>query len=344
MLDLQTYRCPTGRPARSGRAHPAPAAARRRRPTAAVAGARRRSRTSSVHRPRSSVTAAPSWVAPLVTASSIPAVRMTAEERERYEHDGFLVRTGVFSSAELDDLRRAVEDVAATVKARAMRDGSGPEARLADGHRIQFSSRAAIQWEWREGSEAIRLIEPVAHLDPRLAGLFADDRLIHPMHDALNIDDVGPFTSKLNLKHAEEGSEFPYHQDYPYWYVVVEEHAADIATAIVFLDDARAGNGALRVLPRIASTRPCSAPSRRPDPVPRRPRPPQLRGRGHGGGSRGLGAAVRVAARPPVVAQRERRRPAGAPALVPTRRPPTVPRASVPGRAGGATAVTSTYS
>jgi ectoine hydroxylase len=69
------------------------------------------------------------------------------------------------------------------------------------------------------------------------------------MQDALNTDEIGPFTSKSNLKRADEGSEFPYHQDYPYWYVVVAEHAADIATAILFLDDARAGNGALRVLP-----------------------------------------------------------------------------------------------
>jgi ectoine hydroxylase len=174
---------------------------------------------------------------------------MTSEERERYDRDGFLVRTSVLSPAEVDDLRMAVEAVAASVKARAMRDGAGPEGLLADGHRIQFSSRAAIQWEWREGSQAIRLIEPVAHLDPRLAALFADPRLLQPMQDALNTDDVGPFTSKLNLKRAEEGSEFPYHQDYPYWYVVVEEHAADIATAIVFLDEALAGNGALRVLP-----------------------------------------------------------------------------------------------
>jgi ectoine hydroxylase len=174
---------------------------------------------------------------------------MTSEERERYERDGFLVRTGVFSPAEVVGLTRSVEAVADAVKARARREGAGPEGRLADGHRIQFSSRAAIQWEWREGSQEIRLIEPVAHLDPRVAELFADARLVEPMRDALNTDDVGPFTSKLNLKRAEEGSEFPFHQDYPYWYVVVEEHAADIATAIIFLDDARAGNGALRVLP-----------------------------------------------------------------------------------------------
>ena len=66
-----------------------------------------------------------------------------------------------------------MEDVATSVKARALRDGAGPEARMEDGHRIQFSSRAAVQWEWREGSQEIRIIEPVSHLDDRLAALFA---------------------------------------------------------------------------------------------------------------------------------------------------------------------------
>ena len=50
------------------------------------------------------------------------------------------------------------------------------------------------------------------------------------------------------MKRPHDGSEFPYHQDYPYWYVRVEEAAGDIATAILFLDDTRISNGALRVL------------------------------------------------------------------------------------------------
>ena len=63
------------------------------------------------------------------------------------------------------------------------------------------------------------------------------------------MDRIELFTSKLNLKRAVDGSEFPWHQDYPYWFVSVEEDAADIVTAIVFLDDTTAENGAVRVLP-----------------------------------------------------------------------------------------------
>jgi ectoine hydroxylase len=162
---------------------------------------------------------------------------------------GYLVAESVLSAGEVEELRGVVEEVAARVAERATREGAGPERRLADGHRIQFSSRTAIQWEWDEGSPHIRLLEPVDHLDARIAKLFDDDRLTAPVRDALGVDHLGPFTSKLNLKRGAGGSEFPFHQDYPYWYVAAGTEAAEIATAIVFLDDAEAGNGALRVLP-----------------------------------------------------------------------------------------------
>jgi ectoine hydroxylase len=177
------------------------------------------------------------------------ALRFTADERSQWDRDGFVVRTSIFTDDELEELRAVVEDVATAVAAHARRDGAGPEAELGDGHRIQFSSRAAIQWEWQEGSNEIRLVEPCDHLHPRLAALFDDPRVREPMRDAVGRDQLAPFTSKLNMKRAVEGSEFPYHQDYPYWYVAVGTHAADIATAVVFLDDATAANGALRVIP-----------------------------------------------------------------------------------------------
>ena len=169
--------------------------------------------------------------------------------RAAFGDDGFLVREAVLSKPEVEALRAVVEDVVAAVTARAARVGAGPTRTLADGHRIQHSSRTNIQWEWGEGSEAIRLLEPCDHLHERFAALFADDRLVGPVRDALGVDAVDPFTSKLNLKRAGEGSEFPWHQDFPYWYVAVGEDAQDVVTAIVFLDDATADNGALRVVP-----------------------------------------------------------------------------------------------
>jgi ectoine hydroxylase len=170
---------------------------------------------------------------------------MTAD----FGEDGYVVTERVLDAGEVDELRAVVEDVAARVAERARREGAGPEHVLGDGHRIQFSSRTAIQWEWAEGSQEIRLLEPVDHLDERFAALFEDPRLTAPVKAALGVDELGPFTSKLNLKRAVEGSEFPWHQDYPYWYVAVDEAAADVATAIVFLDDAAEDNGAVRVVP-----------------------------------------------------------------------------------------------
>jgi ectoine hydroxylase len=177
------------------------------------------------------------------------ALRFTTGESSQWERDGFVVRTSVLGDEELHELRSIVESVAAAVAAHARRDGAGPEGMLGDGHRIQFSSRAAIQWEWQEESSEIRLVEPCDHLHPRLSALFGDPRVYEPMRDAVGCELLTSFTSKLNMKRAVEGSEFPYHQDYPYWYVAVGADAADISTAVVFLDDATADNGALRVLP-----------------------------------------------------------------------------------------------
>jgi ectoine hydroxylase-related dioxygenase (phytanoyl-CoA dioxygenase family) len=174
---------------------------------------------------------------------------LTAAERARWDADGYVVRRDVLAPHEVARLRAAAEDVVARVIAYAERPDAGPEMLLADGHRIQFSSRTAIQWEWGSEAREIRLLEPVTHLDPRLASLWDDPRLIAPMRDALRHAAVGPYTCKLNLKRPREGSRFPWHQDFPYWYAFAGDHARDIATAIVFLDDASVENGAIRVLP-----------------------------------------------------------------------------------------------
>lgn len=168
--------------------------------------------------------------------------------RAAFGDTGYLVREAVIAADELDELRVLVEEISEQVTARATRDGAGPKAALADGHHIQFSSRTAIQWEWADGSRQIRLIEPCDHFHPRIAALFADQRLLDPVHAELGAD-PSPFTSKLNFKRAGEGSEFPWHQDFPYWYVTVGNEAQDVVTAVVFLDDATAENGALRVIP-----------------------------------------------------------------------------------------------
>ena len=138
------------------------------------------------------------------------------EDLERLRHDGFVVQHDVFTAEEVAALRETVERVAQDVTLNATRPDAGPEVELPDGHRIQFSSAAAIQWEWLDGSEQIRIIEPIDHLDAPLLDLFAEPRLADFAATALGVDRVAPFTSKLNLKRAREGSRFPCHQDFPY--------------------------------------------------------------------------------------------------------------------------------
>ena len=199
-------------------------------------------------------------------------MRFTPEERDHYAEHGWLLRERAFAEWELPALREAAEETVAAVRARALAPGGGPEFRIGEGHRLQLSSATVIQWEWREGSQEVRLLEPVTHLHPRFGALWEDPRLVEPFRDALGTAEVVPFTCKLNLKRPREGSEFPWHQDYPYWYVRTPEHAHEIATVILFLDAADAGNGGLRVLPGshkraprrgIAASPPSSSPTPR---------------------------------------------------------------------------------
>ena len=176
-------------------------------------------------------------------------MRFTAHEHAQYARDGFVLREKIFDAAELADLHRTIERVVADIVAHAQRPDAGPTFTFGAGHRLQFSSRTVIQWEWREGSRAVRLMEPFTHLDPAFMALWDDPRFVEPMKDALGVEAVGPFTCKLNLKRPREGSEFPWHQDYPYWYVRTPEHAHEVVTGMLFLDDATVDNGALRVLP-----------------------------------------------------------------------------------------------
>ena len=116
------------------------------------------------------------------------ALRLGERERLDYFRDGFLLRHSVFDAEQVERWRDAVERVVALVIGRARRPDAGPEMRLGDGHRLQFSSRTVIQWEWREGSPDIRLLEPFTHLDPRFNALWEDPRLVEPVRDMLGVE------------------------------------------------------------------------------------------------------------------------------------------------------------
>lgn len=161
---------------------------------------------------------------------------------------GFRLLTGLFGPAELERLRAAAETVHSEVVAAA-ESGQTELTVWPDGHRLERIRGTTVHWEPDAPGKAVRSLAPVSQLHPALEALWTEPRLTEPMAALLGVNEVGPFVSKLNFKRAGVGSEFAWHQDFPYWYCCAGDAAYDVATAIVMLDDNTAANGAMTLIP-----------------------------------------------------------------------------------------------
>ncbi len=169
----------------------------------------------------------------------------SAAEIEAYREQGYFVRERVLRPAELEPLRGAVEGVHAAIE-RAAERGEAP-VEYVDDKRYQRLLGSVIKWEWREGSRAIRSMEPFAHLDPRLDALVDEPRLWAPARALVGAERLSLFTDKLNFKRPG-GAPFPWHQDTPYWAFGCD-HLDRLVSLELYLDDAARENGCLWVIP-----------------------------------------------------------------------------------------------
>ena len=187
---------------------------------------------------------------------SVTAAELTTEERARYSDQGFFARERVFAEAELEALRAAAERVVATAErasdektaAISREEARSEDDYTIDGNRYVEAADATVQFEHREGSGTIRVIEPFVHLDPVFETFVADPRLIVPLSGLLGSDPIALWTDKLNLKRPREGSGFRWHQDSPYWSHVCG-HCDQLPNVMITLDDADRDNGCFRVIP-----------------------------------------------------------------------------------------------
>ena len=171
---------------------------------------------------------------------------LTPAERDRYEKDGFFCRPRVFSPQEIEGLREATESVHARVlNAADELDSSGVEQ--IDNQKFQEVLGSTIKWEWRDDLRAIRSMEPVHHLDDRLAALVNDPRAWGPCADIIDQTRLSLFSDKMNVKRPG-GAPFPWHQEGPYWAYGAED-LENVVTLIIYLDDAHEDNGCLWVIP-----------------------------------------------------------------------------------------------
>jgi hypothetical protein len=160
---------------------------------------------------------------------------------------GYVLPPEVFGATEVERLRGAVEQVHAEVVAAA-EAGETTLNVWPDGHRLETVRGTTIHWESDAVGKAVRSLSPVSHLHPLLDALWDESRLTGPMGELIGAT-AGRFVAKLNFKRAGVGSEFAWHQDFPYWYGCAGPAAYDIATAIVMLDDNTVENGAMTLIP-----------------------------------------------------------------------------------------------
>lgn len=168
---------------------------------------------------------------------------LTSAEQEAYEEDGFFVREAVFAEAELLEMRRAGEEVAALAERESR---NGRDYRI-DGNRYVDAPAATIQFEHDDDSKAIRVIEPFHHLHEVFDRLIDDPRIVDPMCGVIGTDGVAVWTDKINLKRPLGGSGFRWHQDSPYWTHACD-HVDRLPNVMITLDDADEGNGCFRVI------------------------------------------------------------------------------------------------
>ncbi len=112
---------------------------------------------------------------------------------------------------------------------------------------IQRLLGTVVKWE-PDNPELLQGVEPFAHLSEALRSWALDPRLVEPSKDVIGGEEVGLFTEKLNLKRAHKGGPVVLHQDFPYWSEVAKV-ASQVATAMIFLDDASRENGCLELVP-----------------------------------------------------------------------------------------------
>ena len=171
---------------------------------------------------------------------------VTDAERAHWEQDGFLVRESVLTESEIGEITTACEELCARLAAHST-----------ETHKVDVSSFYVFETDeslnvmikGEPGSrDVIQGVEPLVHLHPELERYASHDAFTVPSRELLDVDEVGLFTEKLNVKRAGVGGAYALHRDLPYWLGDAED-VERMVTVLLALDDATAANGALEVLP-----------------------------------------------------------------------------------------------
>ena len=116
---------------------------------------------------------------------------LNKQELEQWRADGYFVRHGVFSHAEVSALRKAV-DTAATKADSWAQYG---KTYMLDGKRFVDRHQCTMQYEHKPGSTTLRVVEPINLLDRRIDQLVDDPRLVVPMQSLVGSPNLSLWTA-----------------------------------------------------------------------------------------------------------------------------------------------------
>jgi len=154
---------------------------------------------------------------------------ITAEEREKFERDGYFVRKGLVKPELLAQIRTETEGLHERMHATP-------------------DPRASIAWEKvKEGRPA--RIKQLMHSEavcPGLNTLLHSNELLDVI-EALIGPDISFFHSKLLMKAALDGTVTPWHQDFAYW--KRGENRPVQVNAMLGIDVQNRANGAIQFVP-----------------------------------------------------------------------------------------------
>ncbi len=171
---------------------------------------------------------------------------LSRTEWDAYQRDGFIIRHGLFSQEQLNEIEDACESLCDRLVAQST------ESRKVDVSQFYVFETDAplnVMIKWEPGDRGvIQGVEPLAHLEPTLERYGYHPHMTGPCCDLLGVDEVSLYTEKLNVKRAGVGGAYALHRDLPYWLPDADD-AHNMITVLLALDDNTAENGALEVLP-----------------------------------------------------------------------------------------------
>ncbi|HEV7254680.1 MAG TPA: phytanoyl-CoA dioxygenase family protein [Mesorhizobium sp.] len=148
---------------------------------------------------------------------------MTPDEAEDYARDGYIIRKGLLSTAEVEQFRGC---------ARAQLEA-------------EQSAGAVMQKGDKEGKSTLLKMWTKAE-DDQYGLLARDERMVNLAEDAVG-KPIYLYSHKMTMKQPREGGAWEWHQDFGYWYNY-GCLAPDMMSIYVALDKATKENGCLQVL------------------------------------------------------------------------------------------------